>query len=367
MDKDLVYKIALTLVPNIGSIRAKYLLQYYEAREIFSARKGELEKLEGIGPLRAKYIKEFKQFDEAEAEIAFIEKYGITPLFIGEEKYPKRLLNCYDSPTMLYYKGNANLNEQKIVSIIGTRLHTEYGKSITQHFIEKLANYPITIVSGLAHGIDGIAHKFSLQNKLATIGVLAHGLHTIYPAQHNSLAKDMIAQNGGLLTEFTSKTKPDKHNFPTRNRIVAGMSDATVIVETDIRGGSMITAELANGYNKDVFAFPGRITDGKSAGCNFLIKSNKASLITSADDFLLQMGWEERPSKKKKHHQKELFLDLTSNEKIIIDLLKKKDATSIDDINFNSGLSSSGVAAALLNLEIQNVVTSLPGKFYSLG
>ena len=218
----------------------------------------------------------------------------------------------------------------------------------------------------MAYGVDAIAHKAAMKNDLPTIGVLAHGLDQIYPPQHSGLAKDMLKHGGGLLTEFRSKTKPDKHNFPTRNRIVAGMSDATIVIETSIKGGSMITAELANGYNKDVFAFPGKVTDSKSAGCNYLIKTNKAVLLTDAQELIELMSWEEKTQKTKSKIQKELFIELSPDEKIIVDILKEKEVVHIDEINIKSGLSSSGVAAAILNLEFQSVVLSMPGKMYKL-
>jgi len=365
MNKDLLYQIALTLIPNIGPVQAKILLQQYDAAEVFKAKRSDLEKTEGIGSIRANSIKDFNDFTTAGEEIAFIEKYKIKPLFITDADYPKRLLNCYDSPTLLYYKGEADLNASKIIAVIGTRNHTDYGRQLTENFIADLVELNITVVSGLAYGIDAMAHKAALKNNLPTIGVLAHGLDQVYPSQHTGLAKDMIKQNGGLLTEFRKDTKPDKHNFPTRNRIVAGMSDATIVIETGIKGGSMITAELANGYNKDVFAFPGKVTDSKSGGCNYLIKNNKAMLLTDAKEFITTMNWlpaEKQPVKK----QKELFIELTADEKIIINILREKESSPIDEINHKSGLSSSAVAAAILNLELQNVVVSLPGKLYRL-
>jgi DNA processing protein len=371
MSGDILYQIALTLIPNIGPIQAKLLLQHYDAAEIFKARRHDLERLEGIGGFKANSIKSFTDFKAAEEEIAFIEKYNIQPLFITDPAYPKRLLNCYDSPTLLYYKGSADLNASKTIAVIGTRTHTEYGRQLTEQLIEELSALPITIISGLAYGIDAIAHKSALNNNLPTVGVLAHGLDQVYPPMHGALAKDMIKQNGGLLTEFRSYTIPDKHNFPTRNRIVAGMSDATIVVETSIKGGSMITAELANGYNKDVFAFPGKVTDSKSAGCNYLIKNNKAVLLTDARELLEIMGWDtlrcaQGDNKQNVKKQKELFIELTPEEKMIINILKEKESAHIDEINLQSGLSSSGVAAAILSLELQNVVVSLPGKLYRL-
>lgn len=367
MDSELLYQLSLTLIPNIGPVQAKILLQHCNAEEIFHAKKTFLEKIEGIGPVRAASIAAYKDFSMAEEEIKFIEKYKIKTLFLTDKNYPQRLLNCYDSPTLLYYKGEADLNVSKIVAIVGTRSHTDYAKQVTEKLIKDLTAQNVTIVSGLAFGVDAIAHKTAIKNNLPTIGVLGHGLDQIYPTEHSGLAKDLVKHKGGLLTEFRSKTKPDKHNFPTRNRIVAGMSDATIVIETGIKGGSMITAELANSYNKDVFAIPGKITDGKSAGCNYLIKNNKAILLTDAAELIQVMNWEDNAkSKKEKRSQRELFIELTADEKIIIAILNENDTVSIDEINIKSGLSSSAVAAAILNLELQNVMVSLPGKLYRL-
>lgn len=363
MNNDLLYQIALTLTPNLGIVHTRSLLQHYTPAEIFKTKKSSLEKIEGIGSIRANNIKSFNDFKKIEEEISFIEKYQIKPLFITDNAYPQRLLHCYDAPVLLYYKGEADLNASKIISVIGTRSNTDYGKQLTENLITGLAGLNVTIVSGLAYGIDAIAHKTAIKLHLPTIGVFAHGLDQVYPTQHTALAKEMVKQNGGILTEFRSGTKPDKHNFPSRNRIVAGMSDATVVIETGVVGGSMITAELANGYNKDVFAFPGKVTDNKSSGCHQLIKSNKAVLLTEARDIIEIMNWEEK-EKPVRQKQTELFIELTKEEKIIVDILREKDAVHIDEINLRSGLSNSAVAAAILNLELQNLVQSAPGKLY---
>lgn len=365
MQKELIYQIALTLVPNIGDIHAKALITNFgTASAIFSASKKDLEFLEGIGTIRANSIKKFNDFKRAEDEIAFIEKYKITPLFITDKKYPQRLLNCYDSPLMLYYKGNADLNSSKIIAIVGTRNHNEYGRTLCEKLIEELASEDVIIVSGLAFGIDSIAHKTSVKNNVKTIGVLAHGLDMVYPSQNSGLAKQMIT-NGGLLTEFKSQSKPDRQNFPSRNRIVAGISDAIVVIESGIKGGSLITAELGNGYNKDVFAFPGRVNDAKSEGCNFLIKNNKAGLITSASDLIENMGWKKKKNISSKK-QRELFIELSADEKTIVNILQQQEQFHIDELFIKSKLSSSAVAQALLMLEMQSIVTSLPGKIYKL-
>lgn len=367
MTNDLLYQLALTDIPNIGCVQAKILVQYFgEAEKIFRAKQSTLENIEGIGVIRANSIKQFDDFSAAEDEMRFIEKFNIKPLFLTDKDYPQRLLNCYDSPTLLFYKGNANLNASKVVAIVGTRSYTEYAKEVTNELIEDLSAHDILIVSGMAFGVDAIAHKAAVKNDLPTVGVLGHGLDQIYPYEHAGLAKDILKHGGGLMTEFRSKTKPDKHNFPTRNRIVAGMSDATIVVESGIKGGSIVTAELANGYNKDVFAFPGKISDSKSAGCNHLIKTNKAMLLTDAQQLLEIMGWEEKKSRESRARSRELFIELSREEKIIVDILQQRATVHIDEINLRSGLSSSAIAAAILNLELQNVVNGLPGKMYKL-
>ncbi len=367
MNSELLYQLALTEVPNIGCVHAKILAQEFgSAEKIFKAKQQVLEKIEGIGEVRARSIKSFQDFSKAEEEIGFIEKYKIKPLFITDKNYPQRLLNCYDSPTLLFYKGDADLNASKIAAIIGTRNHTEYGKQVTEKLIKDLAAQNVVVVSGMAFGIDAVAHKAAIKNNLVTVGVLAHGLDQIYPPDHTHLAKDLLKHGGGLLTEFRSKIKPDKHNFPTRNRIVAGMADATIVIETGIKGGSMITAELANGYNKDVFAVPGKVNDNKSAGCNFLIKSNKAMLLTDAQELVEVMGWEEKSRKSEVRKQREIFIELSNDERVIVDILKEKELVHIDELNLRSGISSSAMAAAILNLELQGVVSTLPGKLYKM-
>ncbi len=361
---DFIYQFALTQVPNIGAVQARILIDHFgDARCIFKARKKELAVLENIGEVRAASIKNYDDFAKADTEITFMEKYKIQPLFITDAGYPQRLLHCHDAPTLLYYRGNTNINAPKIISIIGTRNNTEYGKYFTEQLVNDLRDQQVLIISGLAFGIDAIAHKAAIQNNLPTIGVLAHGLETIYPPQHKSLAKDML-QQGGLLTEFTREQQPDKHNFPKRNRIVAGMADATIVVETALKGGSMITAELANNYNRDVFAVPGKTTDTKSAGCNYLVKTNKAALLTDANALMELMGWQ--PKKINRKAQRQLFAELSADELAITQILRNGNSMPIDELYLKSGLSSSAVAAAILNLEIQNIVASLPGKLYKL-
>jgi DNA processing protein len=364
MQDELYYQLALTMIPDLGPVRCRLLIEHFgSASAVFTAKKKELSRIEGIGDFSAAAIKKWNAFDDAEKELVFIQQQQIRAFFITDTGYPKRLLHCYDPPTMIIYKGNADLNSSRILSIIGTRNHTAYGKEITEQVIRELSKEEIIIVSGLAFGIDSLAHKAALQNGMCTIGVLAHGLDTLYPPQNKTLAKEMLLQ-GGLLTEFRKNTKPDKHHFPKRNRIVAGMSDATIVIETASKGGSMITAELAYNYNRDLFAVPGKITDQKSSGCLQLIKQNKAVLLSDTVQLLETLGWVEK--KKNIRKQKELFIELTAEEQTIVSLLTGKDAVPVDTIFLETGLSSSTIAAAILNLEIQNMITALPGKMYKL-
>lgn len=365
MQNQLLYQVALTLIPNIGDVNAKTLVNHFGSAElIFKASRKELEQIEGIGYIRAESIKKFNNFKTAEEEISFITKFKIKPLFITDKEYPQRFLNCYDNPVLLYYKGNADLNASKIVAIVGTRSNSDYGKNICEKLIEELAQEDVLIVSGLAFGIDSIAHKAALKNQLKTVGVLAHGLDRVYPSQNISLAKQMIS-NGGLLTDFRSLTKPDRQNFPSRNRIAAGISDCIIVIESGVKGGSIITAEIGNSYNKDVFAFPGRTSDLKSEGCNFLIKNNKAGMICNGNDLLENMSWK-KVKKPNRKVQRELFIDFTPEERIVVDLLQAEEEIHIDQLYFKSKLNSSAIAQALLMLEMQGIVSSLPGKIYKM-
>ena len=362
-NKELVYQLALPTVPQIGNVQARILMEHFESAEaVFKAKKSTLEKIEGIGEIRAASIKSFSAFEQFESEISFIEKYKIQPLFLKDPAYPGRLFNCYDPPTILFYKGNANLNISKVIAIIGTRNNSEYGKQMTQQLIEELAPYQPLIISGLAAGIDAIAHKQSIHNGLNTVGVLAHGLDTIYPQQHKNLAKEMLKKGGGLLTEFKSGVIPDRHHFPTRNRIVAGMADATVVIETAVKGGSMITARLAFDYHRDVFAFPGKATDARSSGCNQLIREQKAQLITSGKELAEIMGWETKPLKQP--IQKRIFEILDANETSVVTTLQQSSKLHIDQLQLTTGLSGSTLAGTLLQLELRGLIKQLPGKLY---
>jgi DNA processing protein len=364
-EENLKYQIALSLLPGIGDIRAKKLVSFCGSVEaVFREKRALLEKIPGIGLKNIKQIIKPLVFDRAEEEIRFIRKNKIQPMFYLDESYPKRLLHCEDSPILLYFKGECDLNRKKVISIVGTRDATAYGRELCEKLVADLAGYSPLIVSGLAYGIDLCAHRAAMQNNLDTIGVLAHGLDKIYPAVHRSLAEKMTRQ-GGLLSDFCSQTIPDRENFPRRNRIVAGMADATIVIESKKDGGSLITADIANSYNRDVFAFPGRIGDLASEGCNTLIKQNKAALIQSGADLVYIMGWEEK-KKGKSSIQKKLFVELNPDEEKILALLKDKDSVYIDDLSLSASMPVSKVSSLLLNLEFSGLVCSMPGKMYKV-
>jgi DNA processing protein len=352
--------IALTLVPQIGPVQARILLQHFEPEEIFRARRNQLQSIEGIGPERASAILGFRNFSRAESELRFIEKRKIKAIQISDPNYPKRLLHCYDPPVLLYLAGEADLNEQQMLAIIGTRQPTENGRMWTERIVEELSGNNITILSGLAMGVDAIAHRTALKHQLKTIGVLAHGLDRIYPSQHGKLAAE-IERTGGLLTEFVHGTEPDRYHFPARNRIVAGMADATLVIESGEKGGSLITASLANQYNRDVFALPGRMQDEKSRGCLKLIRQHQSELFISTQDMLTHLGWGEQPAPRKQATLS-LFPELTETEDKIVTLLKQDEALHQDQIGWKLNLSAAQLSSCLLQLEMKGVVVSLPGK-----
>lgn len=366
MHSSLYYQVALSLVPGLGPVQCRQLLQQLSPEHIFKAKRSTLERIEGMGRTRAEAILAFRDFELVEKELAFIESRGIRSLFLGEPGYPKRLLHCYDPPTLLYMKGDTDLNAARVLGIIGTRRHSLYGRQLTEALVSELASLGVIVVSGLAYGIDAIAHRASLKNNIPTVGVLAHGLNQVYPPDHLPIAKEMIGSGGALLTEFNTFSKPDKHNFPIRNRIVAGLCDAIVVVETGIKGGSMITAELANGYNRDVFAFPGRVGDAGSAGCHRLISGNKAMLITCAGEMVEALGWNDlRPGLPVKP-QKELFAELSAEEQMLMEKMKGNDGLHVDELYLQSGLNAGRFSSVLLTLECKGLVHALPGKFYTL-
>ncbi|MEE4260487.1 MAG: DNA-processing protein DprA [Bacteroidales bacterium] len=359
----LIFQIGLTLIKGVGDVNGKKLIAYCGGPEaVFKENSAALLKIPGIGKSTVNQIKSQQVLQRAETELAFIQKFNITPLFYTDSAYPARLLNCEDGPMMLYYKGNANLNAKRIISIVGTRRATNYGKARCEEIIDELQSRDVLVVSGLAYGIDSCAHRRALDVGMDTIGVLGHGLDRIYPAQNRKMAEKMIEQ-GGLMTEFMSDTRPDRENFPKRNRIVAGMSDAVLVVESDRKGGALITAEIANSYNRDVFAVPGRIGDDYSRGCHFLIKTNRAALAENGHDIAYLMGWEEQKIDQKS--QTELFVNLSEEQKLVLKTIQDHKEIAIDQLTIKTKLSTSKVAASLLNLEFEGFVKSLPGKLYT--
>lgn len=365
--KDLLYKVALTKIPLVGAVTAKNLVSYCGgAREVFEARKKQLLRIPGIGEQTASSIINQTVLELAEQEVAYLEQENITPLFYLDANYPQRLKHYSDAPVMLFYKGSANLNSRRTIGIIGTRKPTPQGIAICENLVKDLSPYQPLIISGLAYGIDITAHRISMEQGLNTVAVLGHGLKMIYPAQHKKTAFDMIEQ-GGLLTEFASHVNPERENFPMRNRIVAGLCDALVVVETANRGGSMITAQLASGYNKDVFAFPGRVKDKYSQGCHQLIKNSIAQLTEGIDDIIGVLGWDKKGKMvDDKSLQSELFYALTEKEKLVVDAIQAAEEIGVDQLSFQVKLNNSDLASLLLNLEFQGVVRSLPGKRYIL-
>lgn len=364
---DLFYKVALTKIPLVGAVTAKILVSYCGgAQEIFRAKRAELLKIPGIGEATVSNIMDKKVLEEAEKELVFIEQNGIHPIFYLHNDYPQRLRNFNDAPVMLYFKGTANLNLQRTVGIIGTRTPTPQGLAICEELIEGFKPYNPLIISGLAYGIDIAAHKKSLDSGLDTLAVLGHGLSRIYPPQHKKVALEMM-EHGGLLTEFASHVGPERENFPMRNRIVAGLCDALVVVETAERGGSVITVQQANGYNRDVFAVPGRVKDKFSQGCNILIKKNLAQLIENAEDVVAAMRWSPAHSSHQLFSQGRLFEELTESEKKLVDLIQAEEEIGVDHLSYVTRMGQSELAALLLGLEFKGLVRSLPGKRYVLG
>jgi DNA processing protein len=362
---ELLHKIALTLIPGIGSVNGKNLVAYCGGvKAVFMEKKHLLKKIPGIGEQTINALVSTNMLDRAAKEIEFIEKYRIKPLFYLDADYPSRLKHCSDGPLMLYYKGDADLNAQRVVALVGTRSATEYGRDMCRKILEGLAELNVLVVSGLAYGIDTWSHKAALDNELATVGVLGHSLDRIYPYANRSLAEKMLGK-GGLISEFTSGTKPDRENFPKRNRIIAGMSDAIIVVEAGTKGGALITADIANSYNRDVFAVPGRVGDPRSEGCNNLIKTNRAALLQSAADIRYLLNWD-HPSALKTNPQRKLFIELSPEEESILSVLRNEGEQDMDSLLFKTSLSPSKAASALLRLEFEEILRCLPGKVYRL-
>ncbi len=369
MISETAYRIALINLPGIGNLYAKLLTEYFKSAElVLKASKKELSKIPGIGDVLLSILcnktLKAKAMERARAEIKFAEKYGISIWGYDHEKYPIKLKECNDSPFLVYYRGTPYLNFTKIVSIVGTRKATGYGEELTRKIIEEFENQDILVVSGLAYGIDSYAHKFSLEYNIPTVGVLAHGLDKIYPQKNRAMAKKMLT-NGGLISEFMSGTNPERENFPKRNRIVAGMSDATVVVEATSKGGALITANIANSYGRDVFAAPGRIIDPYSRGCNALIKSNRAALIESGEDVLKALNWI-KTTNKNTVKQLTCFDNEVGDEKNILEIIQQTGISNKDQIALQLNQPIHKVSSMLFSLELSGKIKALPGNNYQL-
>ncbi|ADV42822.1 DNA-processing protein DprA [Bacteroides helcogenes] len=364
-----ICSIALTLCSGIGRIGAKRLIDSIgSASEIFGRRKELPELLPGISPVVIAALDNPAAFLRAEREMEFVEKNRLTCLTLKDKAYPSRLRECEDAPVVLFFKGNADLNRLHVIDMVGTRQATDYGKQFCADFLRDLSNLcpDVLVVSGLAYGIDIHAHRAALANRLSTVAVLAHGLDRLYPYVHRKTAVDMLA-NGGLLTEFLTETNPDKHNFVGRNRIVAGMSDATIVVESAAKGGSLITAELAGGYHRDCFAVPGRITDTASVGCNRLIRDNKAALVQSAEEFVQAMGWASpRESSGVEGIQRTFFPELTEDEERVVRILMRQGDLHVNALVVEANVPVNRMSALLFELEMKGVIKAMVGGVYHL-
>ena len=364
-----IYTIALTQVPGIGVVWGRNLIQAMgSAVDVFQKR----HEIPGVLPGATQRVVDAlncpQAIARAEKEYEFILKNRIQCFTINDENYPSRLRECDDAPIVLFFKGNTNLNALRIINMVGTRNATDYGKQICVRFLQDLKELcpDVLVVSGLAYGIDIHAHRSALQNNFSTVAVLAHGLDRIYPATHRKTAVDML-EKGGLLTEFITETNPDRHNFVSRNRIVAGMSDATIVLESADKGGSLITADLAQGYHRDCFAFPGRYTDIQSQGCNKLIQENKAALIQSAEDLVKMMCWDaETQSPKSENIQRDLFPNLSEEEEKVVNALADSENAHINSLTIATGIPVHRINALLFELEMKGIVRVSAGNLYQL-
>ena len=365
-DQELIHRIALSMLKGIGPVNARNLVAYCGGVDpIFADRKLKqtLEKVPGIGPKLIASITDRTVLPMAEKQLAYVRKHKLRMLFYLDDAFPKRMREAQDSPVLLYVKGPADLESERMVAIVGTRTPTEQGKRLCVELVEGLKECNATIVSGLAYGIDIVAHRTALKHGLATIGCVAHGLDKLYPGEHAGTAKEML-EHGALVSELPSESPFAPGNFPARNRIIAGLSDCTIVVESGPKGGSLITADIASSYDREVFAYPGRPTDPRSEGCNKLIQQNKAALVTNSKDVLTLMEW--LPKSKKKPVQATLFVDLLPDEQTLVDILKASGKVAIDDLCMQSKMPQGKAAGILLNLEFNGVVRALPGKMYAL-
>lgn len=363
-----LYQIALTMINGVGSILARQLLETMGSAEaVFTEKQRLLEKVPGIGTTLAAEIKRPDVLSRAEQELLFAEKNRIRCLFLDDPAYPGRLRECHDAPLVLYYKGAADLNARHIISIVGTRKASSYGRWLTEKLLSDLAvRFPdCLVISGLAYGIDICAHRNALEQHLPTVGVLAHGLDRIYPPVHRNTAVQML-ETGGLLTDFPSGTNPDRANFLKRNRIIAGLSEATIVVESAEKGGSLVTADLAISYSRDVYTFPGRITDPYSRGCHELIRRNKAGLIASADDLIQALGWDICYTQQKEARQTCLSFALDERQEQVVQALKVLEDTHINALALHLSWPVQVVSSVLFELELNGWVKALPGNLYQL-
>lgn len=359
---DLFYVLALQKVEGIGDIIAKKLLiQCGSAEEIFKSKMSKLSQTERLGTVLQKNLRDKTIFQKAENELRFIEDNKINCNYFLEENYPDRLKHCIDGPILLFTSGNIDLQNRKIISVVGTRKITPYGLSFCKEFISDLAPLNPIVVSGFAYGVDIAAHQAALENGLQTIGVLAHGLNQVYPKAHKKFVSK-VESNGGFITEFWSSSNPERENFLRRNRIVAGISEATIVIESAGKGGSLVTATMANDYNRDVFAVPGRASDKYSEGCNNLIKSQKAHLLTSAADLVYMLNWD--VEEKVKPVQKQLFVSLEPDEQKVYDFLLQNGKELLDVIALQCGFPVFRLSGMLLNMELKGVIRPLPGKLF---
>ena len=365
-----IYQIGLTMINGVGDILARHLLQTLgDAMAVFAEKRQLLERIPGIGSNIAAEIKRPEILQRAEKELAFIEKNNISCFFLTDTDYPTRLRECPDAPVLFYFKGNTNLDAARIISIVGTRNMTDYGRELTESFIKDLAKSipDVLVVSGLAYGIDICAHRSALRNRLPTVAVLAHGLDRIYPSGHRNTAVEML-ESGGLLTDYPSGTEPDRPNFLRRNRIVAGMSDCTVVVESAEKGGSLVTADIAFSYGRDVYSFPGRVGDTHSKGCNHLIRENKAGLITSARDLLSALCWDIQTSATPV--QTELFFSDTDvpapEQNPVLAIIRTRKEVHINELALALEMPVHKLSTLLFELEINGKIKALPGNIYKL-
>ena len=363
MDRtELLYILALQNMPNLGDSTAKKLIRHLgSAQEVFKAKKQSLLKIDGIGDVKLKGFEDPGHLQLAEEEIRFIDDNEIDLWYYQQENYPEKLKHCHDSPILLFSRGNIDIKGKKIISIVGTRKITTQGIAFCEQFIEDIAPMDPVIVSGFAYGVDITAQKAAVKNNLQTIGCLAHGLNQIYPRVHKKYVHQ-IEEHGGFFTDFWSSHTFDRNNFLKRNRIIAGLSEGTVVIESAEKGGSLVTADIANSYDREVFAVPGRPGDSQSQGCNNLIKSQNAHLLTSAADLIYILNWDTRPASQPV--QKQLFLELEPQEQLLYDFLQDQGKQQLDTIALGCNLPTYKIAGLLLDMELKGLVRPLPGKLF---